>query len=82
MIQSVDQGLKRYREMRRNYIVRIRENAEKYGHSNWTLYGGDDYAYLATTDAQLSAAAEVLGLTKEEQEEIREEIEAELSQEK
>lgn len=47
---------------------------QKYGHSDFMTYGGDDHGRLVRTDARLSTMEEVLGLSKEEKKEIQREI--------
>ena len=75
MIESVEEGLERYKEAIRKYLKFRLELENKYGHEDLTGYDAEDWNEIVKVESQLSAAANVLGLTEEEQSLILSEIE-------
>ena len=66
VIKDVAEGRAKYQEALRAYHKRTAALKKKYGHSRRVLYSGAHHIKLLGVEAWLKAAAEVLGLTKEE----------------
>jgi hypothetical protein len=79
LFATIEEGLAVYEDALRTYFKHSSEIKKRYGHENVMIYGGDDFAYLITTNRKLSAMAAVLGITESEDKDIMKKIEAEFA---